>query len=166
MVVPRPYLVLQNPVFPPYVCIQCGVGQGRREWFVDLGFTIDQYFDVDNKAIYLCNECYNGMLSDVGQLLLKFRQEHERWEGAETPTYSTYERMMKNDRPESESGQQDSGTTGNQQQSTTVTSGTDGNDQDTESDNPEPESTDSGNAISIDDSNPDESTGFSVKFNT
>lgn len=152
----RPYNVMQNPVFPPYVCIQCGVGSGRREWFIDLGFTVDQYFDVDNYAIYLCNECYNAMTRDVSILLQRFRQSHERWDGGESPSYSWLE--SKNVR----SREQSSGINVGAGSYATTTLSSDRNDQDTESNDTEPESANSGNADSIDDSNSNESAGLKV----
>ena len=159
----RPYQVMQRPIFTPYVCIQCGVGEGRREWFVDLGLPIDQYFNMDNHAIYLCNECYNGMTLDIGRLIVQFRHDHEKWEGGETITYTLFKESQ-DDVRESESGEQNSGVGEDQLVDATTTSSSDRDDQDTEPNDSEPEPTDSGDAESVDDSDSDESTNLSVKF--
>lgn len=153
---PRPLTIHEKPVFVPYVCIQCGLGEGRREWFVDLGFAIDAYFDTNNQAIYLCNECFNNMTLEVGRLLQVFRKDHEKWEGEE-PTYHWFEGQELNDIRESESVGSTGGIEGTPEDSTGVDSSSDGNDQDTEPNDSEPESTDSGDANSVDDSDSDES---------
>lgn len=150
----KPFVVMEKPIFIPYVCIQCGVGDGRREWYVDLGFSIDHFLDTDSVAVYLCNECYVSMTMDVGRLISQFRKEHEKWQGAEP----TYEWARQHDDRRFES-------TGSIEGSTSVDSGTDGNDQDAESNDSESESSDSGDANPVDDSNPDESEGgISIKF--
>jgi len=161
---PRPYIIMEKPVMTPYVCIQCGLGAGAREWFVDLGFTVDQYFDVNNQAIYLCNECYNAMTLDIGRLVRTFRRDHEKFSVTETPTYTWMEQQ--NDVRESESGDKDSGVADDEFINATDDPSTSGDNQDTEPDDSEPESTDSGDANSTDDSDSDESTGFTVKFGT
>ena len=160
----RPLTIHEKPIFVPYVCIQCGLGEGRREWFLDLGFAIDNYFSVDNQAIYLCNECYNDMTLTVGRLIQTFRQDHEKWNSEEIPTYSwandnmeVEEEVNSSDVRESEPIGPDAVPPGYVDLNEGTDSSTDGNDQDSESDDPEPELTDSGDAESIDDSDTDES---------
>jgi hypothetical protein len=154
---PRPYFIVEKPIMAPYVCIQCGVGGPPREWFVDLGFAVDHYFDVNTQAVYLCNECYHAMTLDIGRLLLQFRKDHERWDSGEQPTYNWLKDQL-DDVRESQSGEQDLGTGEDQQLDAATTVGTDGNDQDPEPDDPEPESSDSGDADSTDDSDSNEFT--------
>ena len=154
----RPITLHEKPVFVPYVCIQCGLGEGRREWFLDLGFAIDHYFDTNNQAIYLCNECYNNLTLEVGRLVSVFRKDHEKWEGEE-PTYHWFEGQELNDIREPESGIQNTGNDGTPEESTGAIASSDRNDQDTEPNDSEPESTDSGDADTIDDSDSDESDG-------
>lgn len=149
----RPVTLHEKPIFVPYVCIQCGLGEGRRDWFVDLGFAIDHYFDTNNQAIYLCSECFNNLTLEVSRLVLIFRKEHEKWEGEE-PTYNW---MDNNDVRESESGKPVFGSEGNPEEPTGVDPSSDGNDQDSEPDDSEPELTDSGYADTVDDSDTDES---------
>ena len=157
----RPYQVLEKPVMIPYVCIQCGVGAGQRDWFVDLGFTIDHYFDVDNMAIYLCNECYHGMTLEVGKLLQKFRLDHEKWDSEEPPSYTWMEEHR--DVRESESGIQDNGTPRDESFDAATVTGANRDDQDSEPDDSESESSDSGDADSVDDSDPD-AKGIQIRF--
>jgi hypothetical protein len=164
---PRPYLIVEKPIMTPYVCIQCGLGGPPREWFVDLGFAVDHYFDVNTQAVYLCNECYHNMSLDIGRLLIKFRADHEKWESGEAPSYSWLENQVQkrnDDVRESESGEQNSGTGEAQQLDATTPVGTDRDDQDSEPDDSEPESSDSGDADSTDDSDPDEQSGLKVTF--
>lgn len=152
----RPFVVLENPTFPPYVCIQCGVGHGRREWFVDLGLALDHYFNTDNAAVYLCNECYFDMVSEVGKLVQKFRKDHEKWNTEEEPSYDWIEKQ--DDERGRNSDQLISTTSGSEgatEEPTGVDSSSNGNDQDTEPNNSEPEPTDSGDANSTDDSSSD-----------
>jgi hypothetical protein len=144
----------------PYVCIQCGVGAGGREWFVDLGFSIDHYFDTANNAVYLCNECYHGMTLDVGRLLINFRKDHEKWNSGEAPTYSWMEehyskKEVEGDVREPQSIGSDSGVAEDQPIPTGISDGSDRNNQDTESDDSKSESTDSGDAVATDDSDSD-----------
>ena len=162
---PRPYLIVERPIMTPYVCIQCGLGGPPREWFVDLGFAVDHYFDVNTQAVYLCNVCYHNMSLDIGRLLLKFRAEHEKWESGERPSYSWIEGQL-NDIREPESGEQDPGTGEDQSVDAGTLAGANGNDQDTEPDDSEPEPTDSGDADTVDDSDPDEQSGLTVQFGT
>ncbi|MET0787530.1 MAG: hypothetical protein ABWY25_12595 [Paenisporosarcina sp.] len=150
----RPITIHEKPNFIPFVCIQCGVGEGRREWFLDLGFAIDHYFDVDNQAIYLCNECYSNLTTTVSRLLMDFRKEHAKWVGSEKPTYNWIE---DHDVRESEPIGPDAVPPGYVDLNEGTDTGTDGNDQDPEPDDSEPESPDSGDADTIDDSDTDES---------
>lgn len=152
----RPVTIHEKPIFVPYVCIQCGLGDKPREWFVDLGFAIDHYFQTDNAAVYLCNECYFNITDSVGKLLNTYRQDHARWSGEETVTPSYAWMEGTNDIRESESGP-DSVPPGYVEIPTGTDSSSDGNDQDSESDDSEPESPDSGDADTIDDSDTDES---------
>jgi len=158
---PRPYQIYQKPIMVPYVCIQCGVGGPPREWFVDLGFAVDHYFDVNTQAVYLCNECYHSMTLDISRLLQQFRMEHEKWDSGEKPTYSWMEKNY--DIREPVPTGQVSGDAESEQFDATVASGSDRDDQDAEPNDPEPESSDSGDADSIDDSDSD-ATGFRVTF--
>lgn len=154
----RPITIHEKPIFVPYVCIQCGLSGPPREWFVDLGFAVDHYFQTDNAAVYLCNECYFNLTDSVSKLLFTFRQEHARWSGddAVAPSYAWTESGTSDIR-EPESNGSDTIPDGNTEEPTGATSSTDGNDQDTESDDSEPESSDSGDADSVDDSDTDES---------
>lgn len=145
--------IYERPIFYPYVCIRCGVNGPPREWFVDLNFSIDHYFNTDNHAVYLCNECYMNTTQDISKLIQSFRKEHEKWESDEEPTYNWLERN--NDVRESESSGSDSGIDESESFDAAASRSADRNDQDPESDNPEPESTDSGDADSTDDSGSD-----------
>ncbi|MBA2350108.1 MAG: hypothetical protein H0V81_17675 [Solirubrobacterales bacterium] len=64
-------IILEKPNYPPYVCILCGLGTGSdRKWWVDLQFQLDNHFNpVQDGAIYLCNECYDSLIQDVGNML-------------------------------------------------------------------------------------------------
>ena len=150
----RPVTIHEKPIFVPYVCIQCGLGGPPRDWFVDLGFAIDHYFQADNAAVYLCNECYFNITDSVGRLLYQFRQDHIKWSGEESvaPSYAWEE----SGNVGRESTEPDTVPPGYAEIPTGTDTGTDGNDQDTESDDSEPESPDSGDADSADDSSTDD----------
>src|SRR5688572_31117866 len=61
-------LILERPNFHPHVCIQCGVGDDRRVWYVDLQLAIDNHFNpLYNGAIYFCNECWDDMVRVVSR---------------------------------------------------------------------------------------------------
>lgn len=58
-------IVMQKPTFPPYVCVDCGMQDGRL-WFVDMQINLDNYFNpVMNGTIYLCNECFDARVIDT-----------------------------------------------------------------------------------------------------
>jgi len=81
-------LVLKKPNYPPYVCIVCGLGSGRK-WFVDLQLAIDNYFNpVNDGAIYLCNECWDSILRAVGQQAQVLMLGQEPWESQVEITYA------------------------------------------------------------------------------
>ncbi len=159
----RPYTIQDKPSMVPYTCIRCGVGQGRREWFVDLGWAIDHYFDTGNQAIYLCNECFGDMTVTVGRLVQTFRKDHEKWNSEQEPTY---EWAGVHDVRESESGESDSGVAGNQLVASTTGSSSDRDDQDSEPDNSESEQPDSGDANATDDGSSDGTGPLKISFGT
>lgn len=83
-------IVLTKPNFPPYVCIQCGIGDERRKWYVDLQLHIDYYLNpVNDGAIYLCNECWESFVVDISKAAQQIMFEQEPWAGGEfvQPTY-------------------------------------------------------------------------------
>lgn len=65
--------VAERPNFHPHVCIICGVGDDRREWYVDLQLAIDNHFNpLYNGAIYFCNECWDATVRDVSRAVQAF----------------------------------------------------------------------------------------------
>lgn len=86
-------IVLDKPNFPPYVCIVCGMGTGRK-WFVDLGLPLDNYFNpVNDGAVWYCNECWEGVTKDVAHQAQIFVLGQEPWQG-EAPTYESTEQLV------------------------------------------------------------------------
>lgn len=86
----RKVTLLETPTFHPYVCVQCGVGAGPlRQWFVDLGFDVDEHTRGGQKAnVYLCNECLPGFLDEL--LRIMSEQNNKLMDNSllkEEPTY-------------------------------------------------------------------------------
>jgi hypothetical protein len=82
-------LILDRPNFPPYVCITCGVGTGRK-WFVSLDFPLDNYFNpVNDGIIFQCNECWESLATTVAKQAQLYLIGTEPWvnEGFVEPTY-------------------------------------------------------------------------------
>jgi hypothetical protein len=72
---------METPVFIPYTCIRCGLGNGQREWFIDIG--IDNEMALDNRnhgAIYYCNECIYNFISDVRSLVSDYNEDKHQKE--------------------------------------------------------------------------------------
>jgi hypothetical protein len=85
--------VLDKPNFPPYVCVMCGAGNGRA-WYADLGIPLDNYFNpVNNGAVYICNECWDGMALEVAKQSQVLVLGHQPWEGRVEPTYDDDEEL-------------------------------------------------------------------------
>ena len=79
--------VLTRPNFPPYVCLLCGAGSGRK-WFADLGLPIENYFNpVNNGACYVCDECWDGLSVTIAQKVQVLLVGTEPWQGRVEPTY-------------------------------------------------------------------------------
>jgi hypothetical protein len=83
-------IVLLKPNYPPYVCIVCGLGSSKdRKWFVDLQLAIDNYFNpVNDGAVYLCNQCWDGLNREVGHKAFTLMREEEPWEANLEITYA------------------------------------------------------------------------------
>lgn len=79
----RPVQLMPRPVFPPYVCAQCGVGGGdSREWFIDIGVDNNMALDLrDQGAIYFCNICALNFITDVNRLNTAWLHEHRPFDG-------------------------------------------------------------------------------------
>lgn len=81
--------VMLSPVYPPYCCIVCGVGGRNRKWFADLNLAIDNYFNpVNDGAIYVCNECWDGMVRAVGHQAQVLMLGQEPWDSRIEITYA------------------------------------------------------------------------------
>jgi len=89
-------IVLLKPNYPPYVCIVCGLGTRKdRKWFVDLQLAIDNYFNpVNDGAIYLCNECWDGLVRSVGHQAYTVMKEEEPWEASLEITYNSEDQLL------------------------------------------------------------------------
>ncbi len=84
-------LVMGKPIFPPYVCIVCGM-QNERKWFVDLQLQLDNHFNpVLHGAVYMCNMCFDSMVTDTMNQVQKF--EGAAYDGIK-PTYSNESELL------------------------------------------------------------------------
>ena len=93
----RPVTLSEKPPFNPYVCIQCGVGQEPRKWFLDLGFSLDYYFNpVNEGTVYICDECWSSLIVSVDNCIKNYKIEHEAWDSPDR-VLPTYEWQKKND---------------------------------------------------------------------
>lgn len=82
-------IILEKPNYPPYVCITCGVGTNRK-WFVSLDYPLDNYFNpVNDGQIFQCNECWEGLATEVAKAVQVFMIGQQPWEEGEyvKPTY-------------------------------------------------------------------------------
>jgi len=86
-------IVMGKPNFPPYVCIGCGMQDGRK-WFVDLQLNLDHYFNpVLNGAAYLCNECFESMIRDTMRQVQSFLGV-DTFPVGNTPTYENKSELL------------------------------------------------------------------------
>lgn len=75
--------VMEKPIFPPYVCVSCGM-QSERDWFVDFQMNLDNYLNpVINGSIILCNMCFDSAVRETYDLVQK---QFGSYTGVE-PTY-------------------------------------------------------------------------------
>jgi hypothetical protein len=90
-------IVLLKPNYPPYVCIVCGLGSSKsRKWFVDLQLAIDNYFNpVNDGAVYMCNECWDGLVREVGHKAYTVMKEEEPWEASLEITYAAEGELLR-----------------------------------------------------------------------
>lgn len=80
----RPVQLMEFPVFPPYTCKKCGVGNGFRNWFIDIGVDNDMPLDPRLQgAIYLCDQCTHDFIEDVQREELKYESARRLSEGTE-----------------------------------------------------------------------------------
>lgn len=90
-------IILEKPNFPPYVCITCGVGTGRK-WFVQLDYPLDNYFNPVNEGqIFQCNECWEALATKVAKDVQVFMLGQEPWNEGEyvQPTYDNVTELKK-----------------------------------------------------------------------
>jgi len=88
-------IVMLKPVFPPYVCLVCGVGTTQRKWYVDLELPLDNYFNpVNDGAAYLCNECWDSLVRSVGSKAHTIMKEIAPWDESPEPTYTSDEEIV------------------------------------------------------------------------
>lgn len=72
-------IILEKPNFPPYICISCGMGSGRK-WFVSLNLPLDNFFNPVNEGnIFYCNDCWESLATSVAKSAQKFLIGHEPW---------------------------------------------------------------------------------------
>jgi hypothetical protein len=110
-------IILDKPNFPPYVCLTCGVGTGRK-WFVDLALPLDNYFNpVNDGAVWYCNECWEGLTQAVAREAQIFVLGQEPWQG-EAPTYESEQELVLTTVGINGPGISDSGTAGTNQSTT------------------------------------------------
>jgi hypothetical protein len=90
--------ILERPIFPPYQCIVCGVGDPRqRKWFVDTQINLDNIFNPQNHgSIYLCNECWDSLALSVARDAQVFVLGQVPWENGDyvEPTYDNEEELV------------------------------------------------------------------------
>lgn len=90
-------IFLEKPNFPPYVCITCGVGTGRK-WFVSLDFPLDNYFNPVNEGIiFQCNECWESLATEVAKLAQRYMLGQDPWSSDDyvIPTYDNAADLIK-----------------------------------------------------------------------
>jgi len=90
-------LILEKPNFPPYVCITCGTGTGRK-WFVQLDYPLDNYFNPVNEGqVFQCNECWESLATSVAREVQRFMLGQDPWSSDEyvTPTYDNATELKK-----------------------------------------------------------------------
>lgn len=131
--------VLERPIFPPYQCLVCGVGNpNERKWFVDTQFNLDNLFNPQNHgSIYLCNECWDSLALDVAKTAQVFVLGQVPWEDGDyvTPTYDSTEELI-TDGPGTgtEPGVSDSESTGTDTDTVDDDPDSEGGDSDTDAD--------------------------------
>jgi len=68
-------IVVENPTFHPYSCIQCGVNYNRK-WYVDLGLRLENAFQpLFAGNVYFCNECWWNVVEEVERSVEKYLEE-------------------------------------------------------------------------------------------
>lgn|SRR5215510_1398850 len=90
-------LILEKPNFPPYVCITCGTGTGRK-WFVSLDFPLDNYFNpLHDGIVFQCNECWESLATQVAKLAQTYLLGQEPWDSREyvEPQYENKAELVK-----------------------------------------------------------------------
>ena len=77
----RPVTLYEKPPFPPYVCISCGVGEKPRKWFIDIGLSLDYYFNpVNDGTVFFCDECFNNLKVQAERCVNNWVAENEAWD--------------------------------------------------------------------------------------
>ena len=90
-------IILEKPNFPPYVCITCGVGTGKK-WFVQLDYPLDNYFNPVNEGqIFQCNDCWESLATDVAREVQRFMLGQDPWASGDyvEPTYDNVVELVK-----------------------------------------------------------------------
>lgn len=90
-------MILEKPNFPPYVCITCGMGTGRK-WFVSLDFPLDNYFNpLHDGIVFQCNECWESLATSVAKLAQVYIIGTMPWDSKEyvEPTYKNESELLK-----------------------------------------------------------------------
>jgi hypothetical protein len=150
-------LILEKPNFPPYVCITCGVGGGRR-WFVSLNdFPLDNYFNpLHDGVIFQCNECWESLATRVAKEAQVYLLGVEPWNTGEyvEPKYENKSALIE----ETSFGRISDKPTPELSGVSTIHSGT------TEPDNPVPDSSESQPSTTDDDADAGPVSEFRVFF--
>lgn len=77
----RPVTLYEKPPFPPYVCVYCGVGELPRKWFIDIGLSLDHYFNpVNDGTPFICDECWNNLRVQVERCINNWVSENAGWD--------------------------------------------------------------------------------------
>lgn len=90
-------LILEKPNYPPYVCITCGVGTGRK-WFVSLDLRLDNYFNpMHDGIVFQCNECWESLATEVAKKAQLYLIGMEPWDSREyvEPAYEDKSELLK-----------------------------------------------------------------------
>jgi len=90
-------IILSKPNFPPYVCISCGVADGRQ-WFVSLDLALDHYFNpLHAGAVFFCNLCWEDVATKVAKEAQIFMAGQEPWAVGEyvEPSYDNSKDVVK-----------------------------------------------------------------------
>jgi hypothetical protein len=77
----NPVQLWPAPHYHPFACIRCGLGNGQREYFIDLGLNLSGYFNPMNEgSIYYCNECVSNLIGDINREVAKWHHDHSPWD--------------------------------------------------------------------------------------